>query len=184
MRRKVPQALLGAHSGRISQPYPGIGVFVSPTRRDFLGAGAAAAAGLALPTLAAALPVITVRERPAGPARKFAGVPVLISSANGFRSKHADGRPAIQVAYDMLTRGADPLDAAVAGVQIVELDPTDNSVGLGGLPNEEGVVQLDASCMHGPTKRAGSVAALEDIATPAAVAKTVMDRPDAPIPAA
>ena len=65
--------------------------------------------------------------------------------------------PGIKVAYDMLARGADPLDAIVAGVQIVELDPNDQSVGLGGLPNEEGVVQLDASCMHGPTKRAGSV---------------------------
>ncbi len=56
--------------------------------------------------------------------------------------------------------------------------PADQSVGLGGLPNEEGVVQLDASCMHGPTKRAGAVGALEDIATPAAVAKAVMDYTD------
>jgi N4-(beta-N-acetylglucosaminyl)-L-asparaginase len=151
---------------------------VSPTRRDFLGAGAAAAAGLALPKLSNALPVITVRDRSAPASRTFAGRPVVISSSNGFRSKHADGRPAIQVAYDMVSRGADVLDAAVAGVQIVELDPTDQSVGLGGLPNEEGVVQLDASCMHGPTKRAGSVSALEDIATPAAVAKMVMDRTD------
>jgi N4-(beta-N-acetylglucosaminyl)-L-asparaginase len=74
--------------------------------------------------------------------------------------------------------GADPLDAAVAGVQVIELDPTDQSVGLGGLPNEEGVVQLDASCMHGPTKRAGSVGALEGIATPAAVAQAVMEYTD------
>src|SRR5471030_3236629 len=78
----------------------------------------------------------------------------------------------------MLSRGADPLDAAVAGVQIVELDPNDQSVGIGGLPNEEGVVQLDASVMHGPTKRAGSVGAIEGIATPAAVAKAVMDHTD------
>ena len=150
---------------------------MSPTRRDFLGAGAAAAAGLALPTLANALPTIVVRDRSA-PRKPFAGKPIVISSANGFRSKHADGRPAIQVAYDMLTKGADPLDAAVAGVQIVELDPTDQSVGLGGLPNEDGVVQLDASCMHGPSKRAGAIGCLEDIATPAAVAKAVMDHTD------
>lgn len=146
---------------------------MSPTRRDFIGTSAAVAAGLALPNVAHALEATTRRPSP-----RLAGRPVLISSSNGFRTKHADGRPAIQVAYDMLIRGADPLDAAVAAVQLVELDPTDTSVGLGGLPNADGVVQLDASCMHGPTKRAGAVSALEDIATPAAVAKAVMDRTD------
>src|ERR671915_958022 len=77
-----------------------------------------------------------------------------------------------------MRQGRDPLDAAVEGVKIQELDPTDNSVGYGGLPNEEGVVQLDASCMHGPTRRAGAVAALEGIATPSRVAKAVMDHTD------
>jgi N4-(beta-N-acetylglucosaminyl)-L-asparaginase len=149
---------------------------VSPSRRDFLGASAAAAAGLALPRLVSALPAGAGRE--AGSTGAFAGRPVVIASSNGFRTKHADGRPAIQVGYDMLARGADPLDAAVAAVQLVELDPTDTSVGLGGLPNADGVVQLDASCMHGPTKRAGSVAGLEDVATAAAVAKAIMDRTD------
>ena len=147
---------------------------MSPTRRDFINAGAAAAAGLTLPKLAGALPVFPLNEGSL-PARAAAGRPVVVSSANGLRTKHADGRPAIQVAYDMMARGGDPLDAAVAAVQLVELDPTDHSVGRGGYPNEDGVAQLDASCMHGPTKRAGAVAALEDIATPAAVAKAVMD---------
>jgi N4-(beta-N-acetylglucosaminyl)-L-asparaginase len=146
-----------------------------PSRRDFINAGAAAAAGLTLPKLAEALPALSLPERSEAPARGLAGRPVVVSSANGMRTKHPDGRPAIKVAYDMMAGGGDPLDAAVAGVQLVELDPTDHSVGRGGYPNEDGVVQLDASCMHGPTKRAGAVAALEDIATPAAVAKAVMD---------
>jgi N4-(beta-N-acetylglucosaminyl)-L-asparaginase len=84
----------------------------------------------------------------------------------------------VKVAYDMIVRGADPLDAAVEGVKIQELDPEDQSVGLGGLPNEDGVVQLDASCMHGPTRRAGAVACLEGIATASMVAKAVMDHTD------
>jgi N4-(beta-N-acetylglucosaminyl)-L-asparaginase len=151
---------------------------VSPTRRDFLGAAAAAAAaGLTVPEIAGAESISGKLQAPSAK-RQFAGLPVVIASSNGFRTKHADGRPAIQVAYDMIARGADPLDAIVAGVELVELDPTDHSVGLHGYPNEEGVVQLDASCMHGPSRRAGAVASLEDIATPAAVAKMVMDRTD------
>jgi N4-(beta-N-acetylglucosaminyl)-L-asparaginase len=152
---------------------------MSVSRRDFLGAGAAAAAGLALPKVSNAMPVITVRERSelTPPSRAFAGRPVIISAANGFRSKD-NGVPGIQKAYNMMVGGADPLDSVVAGVTVVELDPTDQSVGLGGLPNEEGVVQLDASCMHGPTKRAGSVGCLEGIATPAAVAQAVMEYTD------
>lgn len=150
---------------------------MSPTRRDFLGAGAAAAAGLALPTLAHGLPVIMVRDR-AEAATPKAARPIVVGSANGHRSKNTEGKTGIQLALEMMARGSDPLDAAVAAVTIVELDPTDQSVGLGGLPNEEGVVQLDASCMHGPTRRAGSVACLEDIATAAAVAKAVMEHTD------
>ena len=58
---------------------------------------------------------------------------------------------------ELMLSGADTLDAAVQGVRIQEVDPTDNSVGYGGLPNEDGVVQLDASCMHGPSRRAGAL---------------------------
>ncbi len=153
-------------------------VTMSVSRREFLGTGAAAAAGLALPTLANAMPVITVRERSElAPPTAFAGRPVIISAANGLGSKE-NGVSGIQKAYNMMVGGADPLDAIVAGVQVVELDPNDQSVGLGGLPNEEGVVQLDASCMHGPTRRAGAVGALEGIATPAAVAKAVLEYTD------
>jgi N4-(beta-N-acetylglucosaminyl)-L-asparaginase len=150
---------------------------MSVSRRDFLGAGATAAAGLAIPKLASALPVITVRERSELIPTAFAGRPVIISAANGY-NRDPQGKRGIEVAWDILTKGGDPLDAVVAGVQIVELDPKDNSVGLGGLPDEDGVVQLDASVMHGPTRRAGSVSAIEDIATPAAVARDVMNHTD------
>ena len=150
---------------------------MSVSRRDFLGAGDAAAAGLALPKLAGANPVITVRDRTEPALARPAGRPVVVSAANGY-TKDDSGKQGIKVAYDMVAGGADPLDAIVAGVQIVELNPHDQSVGLAGLPNEDGVVQLDASCMHGPTKRAGAVGCLEDIATAAAVAKAVMDRTD------
>jgi N4-(beta-N-acetylglucosaminyl)-L-asparaginase len=96
--------------------------------------------------------------------------PVVIASSNGIRG--------VKVAYDQIVAGGDTLDAIIAGVNIQELDPEDQSVGLGGLPNAEGVVQLDASCMHGPTRRAGAVGCLEDIATPSLVAKAIMDYTD------
>jgi N4-(beta-N-acetylglucosaminyl)-L-asparaginase len=79
----------------------------------------------------------------------------------------------------MMTSGnADVLDALIAGVNIVELDPLDDSVGYGGLPNAEGVVQLDSCCMHGPKKRAGGVACIEGVRTPSLVAKAVMEQTD------
>jgi N4-(beta-N-acetylglucosaminyl)-L-asparaginase len=96
--------------------------------------------------------------------------PVVVSSSNGFY--------ATQMAMALIKRGADTLDAAIAGVKIVEDDPKDRSVGYGGLPNEEGVVELDACVMHGPTRRAGAVASLRDIKNPASVAKVVMERTD------
>jgi len=76
----------------------------------------------------------------------------------------------------MIKSGADTLDAVIAGVNIVEEDPNDNTVGYGGLPNERGVVELDACVMHGPTYRAGAVASLQNIKTPSKVAKVIMER--------
>jgi N4-(beta-N-acetylglucosaminyl)-L-asparaginase len=155
---------------------------VTISRRTFIGTGAAAAAaGLALPKVSAAGTVVTgVVDRSSLVPSPFAPgtLPIVIGAANGFVSKNANGKTGIEVAYDMLRKGSDPLDAVIAGVNIVELDPNDQSVGIGGLPNEEGVVQLDASVMHGPTRRAGSVGAIEDIATPSLVAKAVMDFTD------
>ncbi|WP_218082368.1 N(4)-(beta-N-acetylglucosaminyl)-L-asparaginase [Anthocerotibacter panamensis] len=126
------------------------------TRRGFLHGTASAATGL---SLTAQLPATAQPLQP-----------VVVSSANGLR--------ATQKAMDLMHKGADTLAAVVAGVNIVEDDPNDNSVGYGGLPNEDGEVELDASVMHGPTKRAGAVAALRNIKNPSQVAKLVMERTD------
>ena len=142
---------------------------MTTSRRDFLSTGAAAAAGLVLPRREPAFVRVVDRAelRATPPA---AGRPAVVASDNALRG--------VKVAYDRLVAGSDPLDAAIAAANIQELDPEDQSVGLGGLPNSDGVVQLDASVMHGPSKRAGSVASLEDIATPSLVAKAVMDYTD------
>jgi N4-(beta-N-acetylglucosaminyl)-L-asparaginase len=84
----------------------------------------------------------------------------------------------VELAFGMMAEGKDVLDALIAGVNICELDPEDTSVGYGGLPNADGVVQLDASCMHGPLKRAGAVASLEGVRTPSLVAQKVMNQTD------
>jgi len=128
------------------------------SRRSFIGTTGATAVAAALPFPRPTLP----QPRPARPA--------AIASANGLR--------AVSRAVELIRGGADTLEAAVEGVKLQELDPADNSVGYGGLPNEEGVVQLDASCMHGPTRRAGAVGALEGIKTPSAVAKLVLQYTD------
>jgi N4-(beta-N-acetylglucosaminyl)-L-asparaginase len=149
-------------------------------RRQFVLAGAAATAGLVLP--AATLPAVAAEpeaKRPAAPARIARPArPIVIASDNGHVSKAADGRTCVQTAFDMITQGSDVLDALIAGVNIVELDPEDTSVGYGGLPNGDGVVQLDASVMHGPKRRAGAVASLEGVRTPSSVARAVMETTD------
>ncbi|HEY3132749.1 MAG TPA: N(4)-(beta-N-acetylglucosaminyl)-L-asparaginase [Acidobacteriota bacterium] len=104
--------------------------------------------------------------------------PLVISSANGNRFKNGGDMTCVEKAFRLITQGSDVLDALIAGVNIVELDPEDTSVGYGGLPNADGIVQLDSSCMHGPKKRAGAVAALEGVRTPSLVAKAVMDQTD------
>jgi N4-(beta-N-acetylglucosaminyl)-L-asparaginase len=92
---------------------------------------------------------------------------ILICSRNGY--DHIDA------GYEKLRRGADTLEAAITVVSGPENDPNDDSVGLGGLPNEEGVVELDSCCMHGPTRRAGSVGGVRDIKNVASVAHAVME---------
>lgn len=133
----------------------------SSNRRDFLKVTAAIGAGTLLPSISKAAP-FTLPMLP--------GKPIVISSANGTN--------AVQKAMDMIQRGADALDAVIAGVNLVEDDPADDSVGYGGLPNEEGVVELDAAVMHGPSHRAGAVASLRNIKNPSSVARLVMERTD------
>ena len=128
-------------------------------RRDFLVSATGAAAAAALPFQRPSISAPAIHLAP--PAR-----PVAISSANSLAP--------VTKAAELVMQGADTLDAAVEGVKIQELDPTDHSVGYGGLPNMDGVVQLDASCIHGPSKRAGSVACLEGIKTPSEVAKLIL----------
>src|SRR5262245_53599468 len=140
------------------------------SRRDFVRAGAAAGLAAAAPrSLFGKAPAVRVP----GPAR-----PVVISSANGNWFKNGGKVTCVEQAYTRMMAGADVLDALIEGVNIVELDPEDYSVGYGGVPNAEGVVQLDSSCMHGPLKRAGGVAALEGVKTPSRVAREVMNQTD------
>lgn len=127
------------------------------SRRSFLQVSAAATAASSLPACAAS------------PAPRRRG-PVAISSANGIE--------AVQIAVAKMQAGWRPVDAAVKGVEVVENDPEDDSVGLGGLPNEEGVVELDACCMDGPSGLAGAVAALRDVVNAAQVALKVMRHTD------
>lgn len=87
-----------------------------------------------------------------------------------------NGQTATRRAYVLMSQGADTLAAVVAAANLVENDPEDYSVGFGGLPNEEGVVELDAAVMHGPTHRCGAVAALRSIRNAASVAKVVLER--------
>lgn len=130
------------------------------TRRTFLHQATSLSAGAALVQMAPGVP----------PAARASSAPVAIASANGLR--------AVTRAMEMIRTGADALDAVIAGVNIIEDDPNDVTVGYGGLPNEDGVVELDAAVMHGPTHRAGAVAALRNIRNPSRVARTVMDRTD------
>lgn len=138
-------------------------------RRQFIRCGVAASvAGAAARSAARQAPAV----RPARPA------PRVVASANGHLFRNGGPQTCVEKAFDLLAGGADVLDAVIAGVNIVELDPLEDAVGYGGLPNADGVVQLDSCCMHGPTKRAGGVAALEGVRTPSRVAQAVMRQTD------
>jgi len=134
-----------------------------PTRRDFLGQSALAAAAAlgaksASAQASAAEPIVAIK-----PSTK----PVIVTRNTGDNS--------VQEAYAMLTQGADTLDAVHHVCIGRENDPKDHTVGLGGLPNEEGVVELDSCCMHGPTRTAGSVGGVRNIKNVCLVARKVME---------
>jgi N4-(beta-N-acetylglucosaminyl)-L-asparaginase len=140
------------------------------SRREFVKSGAAVA-GIAATTSKA------FGSSPTFITQKTVS-PVVIASGNGNTHKNGGKETCVELAFRLITEGKDVLDSLIAGVNIVELDPEDTSVGYGGLPNADGVVQLDSCCMHGPRKRAGGVAALEGVRTPSLVAKAVLHTTD------
>jgi N4-(beta-N-acetylglucosaminyl)-L-asparaginase len=136
---------------------------VTFSRRDFIAAAVLGSASLRLQGQERSQQPATKPETGAG-----AGKPPIIICAN-------NGYAYLEDAYTFLKNGGDTLDAALRVVKGPEDDPKDDSVGLGGLPNEEGVVELDACCMHGPTRRAGSVGGVRNIKNVSLVAKAVME---------
>ena len=140
------------------------------SRRDFVKSA----------SLAAAAP-LSLGQTPApqgAPAVRRTVRPVVISDYSGWEFKNGGTENAVQRAFRLITEGQDVLDALIAGVNIPELDPLETGIGYGALPNANGVIELDSSCMHGPKKRAGAVACLEGVRTPSLVAKAVMEYTD------
>src|SRR5271165_6271016 len=131
------------------------------TRRDFLATSAVGSASLALDLQAQSKPE---KSMPVGGPPK---APVIICAHNGYNY--------LDRGYAVLTNGGDTLDAVMQVITGPEDDPNDTSVGLGGLPNEDGVVELDACCMHGPTRMAGSVAGVREIKNVSLLSKAVME---------
>lgn len=145
-------------------------------RRTFIRSSAAVAATAALPAGGEAA---TSRAAGASPAVITRGTrPRLVADVSSIRYRNGGPESAIERALRGILDGEDVMDALIAGVRIPELDPEESGIGFGGLPNAEGVVQLDACCMHGPRRWAGGVAALEGVPTAASVAQAVMNLTD------
>lgn len=145
-------------------------------RRQFVATGAAVV-GSAGAGLGAVSPATLFGQAPTVMTPKSVK-PLVISSANGHKFKNGGTLTAVETAFGLITQGKDVLESLIAGVNILELDPEETSVGYGGLPNADGIVQLDSCCMHGPKKRAGGVAAIEGVRTPSLVAHAVMENTD------
>ena len=144
------------------------------TRREFVrSTTASVAAAAAVADSAAAAPA-----RSAEILVQRTVKPVVISDYSGYEFTNSGPENAVSRAFRLITEGKDVLDALIAGVNIPELDPLETGIGYGALPNANGVVELDASCMHGPTRRAGAVAGIEGVRTPSLVARAVMENTD------
>ena len=139
------------------------------TRRTFVASVSAGVAAAAARPAFGQAPTIMMRR---------SVKPVVISDLSGAKFRNGGTQNCVEKAFSMIAGGGDVLDALIAGVNIPELDPEETGIGYGGLPNAEGVVQLDSCCMHGPAKRAGGVAAIEGVRTPSRVAKAVMEGTD------
>ena len=166
-------------------PHPTSRFMTQPvSRRDFVRTTAALAGAAAL------TPDALLGAEPASEAARPAATgaptilvqravkPVVIADHSGYTFRNGGPRNAVEEAFLRITRGDDVLDSLIAGVNIPELDPEETGIGYGGLPNADGVVQLDSCCMHGPKRRAGGVAAIEGVRTPSRVARAVMDHTD------
>jgi N4-(beta-N-acetylglucosaminyl)-L-asparaginase len=146
-------------------------------RRDFVRTTAAGVAAAATPaSLAGSAPDPTPVGAPAVHLRLAR--PLCVSDVSSIRYRNGGPESAIERAFRGITEGEDVLDAIVAGVNIPELDPDERGIGYGGLPNADGVVQLDSCLMHGPRRWAGGVAGIEGVRTPSLVAKAVAELTD------
>src|ERR1700734_2461694 len=146
-------------------PFVPAGAIMKLTRREFVATTALGSASLALDLHGQTAAPSYQTENQAPTAKPKA--PVIISAANGYNY--------LDRGYAVLTGGGDTLDAVMQVITGPEDDPNDDSVGLGGLPNEDCVVELDACCMHGPTRMAGSVAGVREIKNVSLLSKTVME---------
>lgn len=154
------------------------------SRREFVARsaafGAVAAAPASLQATGEGIPEGGRRLPEGAPwvRRSQPATPVVVSDVSGYRYRNGGPENSVERAFRGITEGEDVLDALMAGVNIPELDPEETGIGYGGLPNADGVVQLDACCMHGPRKQAGGVASIEGVRTPSLVAKAVMENTD------
>lgn len=142
-------------------------------RREFVRTAAAAAGAVATSSSALSAspesPQLLIRR---------AVRPLVVSDVSGIRYRNGGPESAVERAFRGITEGEDLLDALIQGVNIPELDPEETGIGYGGLPNANGVVQLDACCMHGPRRWAGGVAGIEGVRTPSRVARAVAEVTD------